>query len=331
MIHLKSRPGYWALLAACLSIARADLAPGASLEIDARISLGSIRGRIDHLAIDTERKRLYVAELGNDSVGVVDLNAGEVLRTITGLHEPQGIAYEPRSDTVYVASGGDGTLRLYRGSDLTEIKSIKLGRDADNVRVEDGGRRVFVGYGEGALAAINIQTQQKISNIALPAHPESFGLEATGRRIFVNVPNAHAIVVVDRDSRKQVSTWPTGSLRANFPLALDEAGRVITVFRTPARMAAFEPGSGRMLQSVETCGDADDVFVDGRRHAIYVICGAGFVDVFSGHGDAYSSPERVTTASGARTGLYSLETDRLYIAVPARGKQTAAIWVLRPN
>jgi chromate transporter len=39
----------------------------AVLELESKIPLGEIRGRIDHLAIDAGRQRLYVAELGNDS------------------------------------------------------------------------------------------------------------------------------------------------------------------------------------------------------------------------------------------------------------------------
>ena len=69
--------------------------PPAALVLEANIPLGSIRGRIDHLAIDLKRKWLFVAELGNDSLGVVNLVAGKVLRTITGLGEPQGVGYEP--------------------------------------------------------------------------------------------------------------------------------------------------------------------------------------------------------------------------------------------
>jgi YVTN family beta-propeller protein len=66
---------------------------GAPLVLEAKILLGEVSGRIDHLGIDTMRQRLFVTELGNNSVGVVDLAAGKVLRRITDLSEPQGVAY----------------------------------------------------------------------------------------------------------------------------------------------------------------------------------------------------------------------------------------------
>ena len=67
--------------------------------LEAKIPLGPVSGRIDHLAIDLRRQRLFVAELGNDSVGVVDLANGKVMSTMRGFKEPQGIAYEPSTDT----------------------------------------------------------------------------------------------------------------------------------------------------------------------------------------------------------------------------------------
>jgi hypothetical protein len=45
------------------------------LQLEAKIPLGDVRGRIDHMAIDLSRQRLFVAELGNDSVGIVDLRS----------------------------------------------------------------------------------------------------------------------------------------------------------------------------------------------------------------------------------------------------------------
>jgi DNA-binding beta-propeller fold protein YncE len=54
-----------------------DTAP---LTVEARIPLGDIAGRIDHLAYDPTRGRLYVAELGNNTVGIVDLKTRRVMR-----------------------------------------------------------------------------------------------------------------------------------------------------------------------------------------------------------------------------------------------------------
>src|SRR6516164_5368524 len=128
------------------------------LSLEAKISLGEVKGRIDHMAIDPMRSRLFVAELENNTVGVVDLAARKVIHVITRLTEPQGVGYEPSSDTLYVANGGDGSVRLYRGEDYIETGRIDLGDDADNIRIDADARRVLVGYGGGAIAAIDPAT-----------------------------------------------------------------------------------------------------------------------------------------------------------------------------
>jgi DNA-binding beta-propeller fold protein YncE len=274
---------------------------------------------------------LYVAELGNDSVGVVDLKAGKTTRTLTGLREPQGIGYVPSTDTIYIANAGDGSVRVFRGADLASLGQIALGSDADNVRVNQDGSRVFVGYGDGALAAIDTKTQSKVADIPLKAHPESFRLESVGSRIFVNVPDGHAIAVVDAVTKQEIANWPTGNLRSNFPLALDGAGHVLAVFRHPSRIGVFDSQDGRLLSSVDTCGDSDDVFIDAKRALLYVICGEGFVDTLSQNKEQLLKVTRLATAGGARTGLFVPETDRLYVAVRAGFDRPAAIWVLKPG
>src|SRR6266566_6250088 len=61
--------------------------------LERKIPLGEVRGRIDHLAVDLGRNRLFVAELENDTVAVIDLDANKVIEVISGLKKPQGVGY----------------------------------------------------------------------------------------------------------------------------------------------------------------------------------------------------------------------------------------------
>jgi YVTN family beta-propeller protein len=204
-----------------------------SLQLETKIPLGDVKGRIDHMAIDLPRRRLFVAELGNDTVGVIDLNEQKVQHVITGLKEPQGIGYVPSNDTLFVTNAGDGSVLLFHGADYAAAGKIDLGDDADNIRVDSATNRVFVGYGSGALAVIDPATNGKIADISLQAHPESFQLARSDRRIFVNVPKAREIAIVDRFASKQTASWPVDN-GSNFPMALDESsGRVFVASRNP--------------------------------------------------------------------------------------------------
>jgi hypothetical protein len=286
---------------------------GAPLELEAKIPLGPVSGRIDHLAVDLKRQHLFVAELGNDTLGVVNLATRKVMSTMFGLKEPQGIAYEPSNDSVYVANAADGSVRILRGEDLTLLKRLDLGEDADNVRVDGVRNRVFVGYGKGALAVIDPKSRAKVADIRLKAHPESFQIDESGTRAFVNVPDAAAIEVVDLVKGEAIGTFPTQSHRANFPMAVDrEAHRVLVVFRSPARLLVLSSTDGAVVADLDTCGDADDVFVDAKRHRVYVTCGAGVVDVFVEGAGSYRRLGHAGTAPGARTSLFIAEMDRRF-------------------
>ena len=320
------------LLAAGLTWPAATGAQTASppLILEAKIPLGQVSGRIDHLGIDVKRQRLLVAELGNNSLGVVDLAAGKVLSRIAGLSEPQAVAYVPFADSVFVTNAGDGSVRVLRGEDLTAVGRIELGDDADNVRVDTARKRVLVGYGKGALAVIDPVSLSKTADIRLKAHPEGFQIDETGTQVFVNVPDAREISVVDL-SVGSTQSLPTQGAGSNFPMAIDgEAHRVLVVFRNPPSLMALSSQDGHVVAKAETCADADDVFVDRKRHHVYVSCGEGVVDVLESGEAGHRQVAHVSTVPGARTSLFVPELDRLFVAVRAESNEPAAIWVFRP-
>jgi DNA-binding beta-propeller fold protein YncE len=161
------------------------MAADAPLVLETKIPLGEISGRIDHLAVDVPRQRLLVAELGNNSLGVVDLAARKTLRTLGGLSEPQGVGYEPSTDTVYVANAGDGSVRIFKGDDFSPLGRVELGDDADNVRIDRTRKQVLVGYGKGAIAVIDPATWTKGAEYRLRGHPEGFQIDGTGTQLFI--------------------------------------------------------------------------------------------------------------------------------------------------
>ncbi len=206
-----------------------------------------------------------------------------------------------------------------------------MGDDADNVRIDPDTKHVLVGYGAGAIATIDPARRTKIADFRLPAHPEGFQLDHKNNQVLVNLPRARAIAVLDGVSGQRKALWPMKESGANFPMAVDEdAQRVLVAFRAPGRLAVFSTRTGESVASVELCGDADDLFVDGKRSRIYVSCGEGFIDVFDARADDYRRLVRVPTVRGARTSYYVPSMDRLFLAVRAASLEPAAVWVYRP-
>src|SRR5207245_2077569 len=217
----------------------------------------------------------------NNTVEVLDLKKSSHLKSLPGFREPQGIAVVPDAKLVAVANGQGEGVQFVDAGDFHPTKSVRLGDDSDNVRYDASAKRLFVGFGSGALAAISPTDGKVLGGAKLAGHPESFQLERSGSRIFVNVPTADQIAVVDRAAMKVIATWPVVGAKSNFPMALDESNhRVFIGCRRPAKALFYDTTTGKEIGSFEIVGDTDDLFYDAARKRLYVSGGEGFVDVF---------------------------------------------------
>jgi hypothetical protein len=299
------------------------------LRLVQKIPMPGVEKRIDHLALDLKHKLLYVAALGNDTLEICDLSQGRVVQSITGLKEPQGVAFVPETGKLFVATGGDGRLHAFSGNPLKQISTLDVGEDADNVRYDPETKRIYVGYGDGAIGAIDALTMKPAGTARLSGHPESFQLEKSGPKIYVNVPAARQVMVVDRVKQIVTDRWPLTSLESNFPMALLESDhRLLLATRKPAKLVVLDTETGRKISEMDCAGDADDLFYDAAKRLVYVSCGEGGIEVFAVRDpDHYEELTRIGTAAGARTSLWVPELNQLFLAVPKREGQEAAIWV----
>jgi len=315
-----------ALLLAWVALAHAQSNP--PLQLKKTIPMPDVQGRIDHMFFDAQSGRLFVAALGNNTVEVIDVSQGKRVHTIYGLHEPQGILYLSGPNRLYVANGDDGTLRILDGSSYEPVATTKLGDDADNIRWDEVERKIYVGYGSGALAAVD-ENGTKLGEIPLDAHPESFRLEPHATRIFVNLPESRKIAVIDKKARSVIATWTTDDALENFPMALDEANRrLFIVCRRPARLLALDIDSGHIVGRWSAVRDCDDLFYDPATKRIYATGGEGRLSVFQESSpDHYNEIATVPTRKGARTSFFSPETHSLFVAARRQGSDAAAIYV----
>ena len=257
---------------ACLAAACAAAQTAPLPQLTGAIEMPAVKGRIDHFGIDAKGRRLFVAALGNDTIEVIDLGTGRRERGLRGFGEPQGVLYVPETNRVFVANGSANRVDVLDGTSLAAIKRIGGLEDADNLRYDVTARKVYVGYGGGALRAIDPDTGESTGDIRLPGHPESFQLEQRGTRIFVNVPGAHQVVVAERAKRAVVATWDVPGAAANFPMALDEAShRLFVGARRPAELLVYDTETGKVVARQSIGGDTDDLYFDAARRRLYAV------------------------------------------------------------
>jgi DNA-binding beta-propeller fold protein YncE len=312
-----------------LFVAFQPRSPQEPLTLARAIELPHVEGRIDHLALDSTGERLFVAALGNNTVEVVDVKSGTHLKSLPGFREPTGIAAAPDAQAIAVANGQGNGIQLISASDYGLVRSIALGDDSDNVRYDAAAKMLYAGYGGGALAGINPADGKVTGTAKLAGHPESFQLERTGPRIFVNVPTAEHIAVVDRNAMTVTARWPVSGAKSNFPMALDESNhRMFVGCRKPAKVLVYDTTTGKEIGAFDIVGDTDDIFYDSQRKRLYVAGGEGFIDVLDASAPAtLTRVAHIPTAAGARTAQFSPEQGRFFLAVPHRSAQRAEIRV----
>lgn len=299
----------------------------AALELQQTIPLPGVAGRIDHLDLDAAGERLFVCALGNNSVEVLDVAKGARIHSIDGLGAPQGLAYIAELNRLFIANDKGGLCQIYDAKSWQLLSTLNFEDDADNVRYDAATKQIYVGFGDGGIGVVNASDGKRVGSIKLAAHPEAFVLEKQGRRIFVNVPSAGQVAVIDRDKGEVVAAWKPGGASANFPIAIDEVShRLFVGCRNPAQLVVLNTDSGATVASLDISGDTDEVFYDAKRHRLYAICGEGYVDVIEQEdADHYKRTAKIPTASGARTGLFNSDGEDLFVAMPHRSTQAAEI------
>ena len=330
-------------LYACVSSAFSQHETKQPLRLVQTITVPNVKGRLDHIAIDVEGKRLFLAGLEQGTFEVIDLTVGKWQRSIPGFNKPQGAVYVPTLNKLFLASGDDATIRVFRGDSLSILASIGLAPGPNRTVYEPHTKTVYVGYGGadagknyGEVGIIDAVNDKHIGDIKVPAHPSELILNKAGQKMFVFTSIANQLQVVDLTRRQIVATWPVSGKRPG-DAALDEStSRLFIGTRMPPELIVMDSESGRELVHLPTAENMDGVYYDARRKRIYVSGGRELADGLiyayqQKSADQYEVIGKIPTRGGAGTSFYSPELDRYYVAAPANAKEDAAILVFEPQ
>jgi DNA-binding beta-propeller fold protein YncE len=306
---------------------------GPPMILTASVPLEGVKGRFDHFA--SGKGKVFVSGLGNNSVEIIDLFQGTRSHEITGVPNPQGVAFSPEANKLFVASE-KGKVYVYDGDSYKLLNTLDFDGGADNLRYDAATKRVYVGCGDdeknSAIAAIDAMTGKRTDEVyKLGGEPESFQLEKNGPFIYVNVPDLKQILAINRTT-KEITRWPVTNLQ-NFPMALDEADhRIIVGTREPATISIFDTTTGKMVASVPTVQDTDDLYYSAEKKRVFVPGREGSIWVYQQNDpDHYTLLTKIPTVLGAGTAGYfgrqGKGFDRFYLAVPQGASNNAEVRV----
>lgn len=282
------------------------------------IPLPGVHGKFDHMAVDSKNNRFYLAAKGNNSVEVVDLGKDKIVHSIKNISAPQGILFIPEENIIVVSGGGDGTLRGFDVTDFKEKFILHLGGEADNIRFSSIRNRIYVAYGDGAIAVIDAHSFKKVSEIKFKAHPEAFSLDPTNDKMWVNLPDMGLIKLINLDTEMEIASWKTAAQPDNFPMSLvDSCHKLIIASRLKPEISILNCLTGDLLQSFKCDSDPDAMFYDEQHERVFISCGGGSIYILNNIVEEKVKPPLiVATRRGARTCRWIPETNSLFVALP---------------
>ncbi|GAC1678017.1 MAG: hypothetical protein PVS2B2_14870 [Candidatus Acidiferrum sp.] len=335
---------------AVLSTLCVVLVPGAQCQTSAplklvqSIPLPNVEGYFDHMAVDVKGQRLFVPGEHQRTIEVIDLRSGKVLHTITGFGgDPRKTIYLRETNEIWV-DDGDATCKAFSGDTYELIKNIPLtGNDLgkDSRRVPDNGvydpvtHLFYLGDRadglkkegiKGSIEIVDLKNSKLAGSIDVDGlNPAGLVLDPASPKMFVVMGDSSNVMVIDRDKRAVIATWPITGGPEPHAIAIDAAHRRLFIGSRVKRSHIYKPGklvvmdsdTGKVIDAIDTEGGVDEVVFDAPSKRIYYTGTTGFVEVFKQvDADHYDRLGRVATGPLAKTTLLVPELGRFYAAVP---------------
>lgn len=296
----------------------------------------SVKGRMDHLAIDIPGHRLFVVAEQAHEVLVFNLNTGECIHEIPVPH-PHAVLVRDDLNRIYITDEGKGALDVFNGKTYKLENSVALKVDADSIGYDPITQDLYiVNGGDNAhesftmLSVVNTTTERKLADIKIDGNTlEAMALQKPGDRLFLNNPAKNTVDVINRKTNKMVAAWPVTLGKDNSTMAIDNATHRLFVGCRSGQVVVFNTQTGKQLQALPIGRGSDDMMFNPASKRIYVVAGiAGQVDVYREVTPShYQLLGKVSTAPGAKTGLLAAKVGRVYVSVPARESSTGAVYV----
>ena len=299
---------------------------GHSLSLQSTIKLNTVKGGFDLMALDNKGQRLFLSAQDNHSVEIVDIKNNKPIRSLPGFDEPKWIVYRPESNRLYVATGNDGKVTVLDATTYSTVKTFSFEEKCNNLHFDTTTQRLYVGVGKtiGAIGVIDCKNDKVIGEIRLADFPKQFELDSN--KIYVNIPSKNIIEVIDLSANKVIARWRVTESTENVPMALDKINHHLFIACEPGKFIVYSTKTGKSIASLDISKNADGIYLDPKHALIYISCADGYIDVIEQKdNDTYIALDKIETAKGAGTSLFSQELQQLYLAVPQSEKNVAEL------
>lgn len=252
-------------------------------------SLGYISGLhgTHGIALDTAGKYGYISDGGGDAVVIFDRKSLAKLGTIPAGQNPDGIVFEPVTQTVWAFNG--------RSNNATVISTH--------------------------AASISAFNSMQTTTISLPGRPEFPVADGNGN-VYDNIESTSQIARFNAATKKITAVWPAGC-ESPSGLAIDTHGHRLFAVCGNQKMSVIDYKTGKVL-ATPSIGNGPDAARFSEKHKLaFASCGQGVLSVIDAGAPDYPTIENLPTQRGARTMAYDPDTDRIYLATAEFGPAPA--------
>ena len=215
---------------------------------------------------------VFVSAAGSHEVAIIDDRTLKVTARIGGIKFPDGIAFAPEVDKVFVSDESGGTDVVIDPGTRTRRSTIELGGEAGNTHYDSVSHCILVAVQtRNELVAIDPVTERIVQRYALPGskHPHGFTMDEPGRLLFMSCEGNAALLVLDLRTMTVIQTLkvPDGP----DVLAWDAAWRRLYVAAESGVLSAYwlDDRTLRFIGELRM-PHAHTVSVDPRTHLIYL-------------------------------------------------------------
>ncbi|HEY3969080.1 MAG TPA: hypothetical protein VGM05_31310 [Planctomycetaceae bacterium] len=303
----------FAVLCVALLFAASPLAASETLVLVQTIPLQGVAGKLDHLTVDREGMRLFVANKPNNTLDIVDLKSGRLIKQIPNQGKVSGVTYAADLDMIYVGNGA-GVCNGFDGKDYRQVFSTPAPA-ADNVHYHSGNKMVYVGQDE-ILSEIDAKSGDVKATIKLPGAVHGFRIDKKAGKIYTVLTKPNLIGVVDLAKHEVIASYPLTRSDAGSPIAQDAEKGLLFVGcpKKQPMVVVFDSQTGKEIASVEIPAGIDDLYFDKDRNRLYASCADQVLAVIEKVGDKYEVVSKIPTPKDSRTCVWS--GGKLYLGVP---------------
>jgi YVTN family beta-propeller protein len=246
----------------------ASVIDGATLKIVATVRVGVSPAQI---AVSPDRKSVYIANTGSNTVSVLNTDNNTIARTIAlpPRSRPVDLAANPNGRYLYTADGGSNRVSVLDTRAMRVVASVRVGTQPLSVAATPDGNTVYVANsGSGDVSVIDTRTNRVVRAIPTGRFPSAVAVTPDGASLYVT-NELSGVTIIDAGNGTVAARLPQPS---PFSVAISPNGeRAYVTGLGPGTITAIDTPTHRVAATLSVGPYGTDPFtVRATGDAIYV-------------------------------------------------------------